>query len=860
MPHSTRTHSDALLRTRLLKLTDATILGTLTLVPLAMGGRQPLGQWLLAVLTVTLVAAWLIYMWRHGVKWQWTSLHWVSLAMILVGGVALLPIGESWLTQINPKHATLLPLWIGGEAGSDWSTLSLSPYQTERGFVHLVAYVLVFLVLSQRFRSIEDVERALKWVAITTAGMAVIALLQFFIGNGKFLWVYEHPRYTTEFQPKGTFGNSNHFGQFVALGVCPLLYWVVQLFNQRQQSAQQRGNRSANSLCVTLLCLALVAMAFAVLRSESRGGVVALMVAASFSILLFRQGKAQATWLLLGGCGFVLSIVLLLYGEQFLHNRVTRLFEESFEQNADTRRLIWEANERAIRDFPLTGTGIGTHAEVYPRYFSGEYSGREFTHAECGYLQVLQENGIPGLVLLGIAGATMAGMCIIGLRRTDSVRAKGIFIVVLAAMAVSAVHSIGDFVWYIPGCVVPLVVLMACGQRMSLIVREARGLPIREFAVGTPLGIPIAVFLLGVGTWMVTVKWPPVVAERHFEDYLFLCKTVATSPKDLVDITQQKIAALAATVDSDPYDHRAHLRLAEEYRLLFRLTQNDTENRMDESQIRDAVYASGFGSIQQVKEWMTKAIGDSAQYLQKVVEHSKAAIELCPLHGRAYANLSSLAFLVSLEPEMQERFMSQALLVRPFDPFVLFEAGKSKWLAGDTKGAIAHWKQCFHKHAASRKFIVSLLAEHVTAEFWLKEFEPETAGLGLIEREYVKLDRESELPAIRQALAAKHVELAKTAKKNVAARHLLSAYRQFAKLKNDRWAEACITAAHQSDRQSYPVRIDLARWYLRVGKADDAKKHLMWCRQRKPDDISVRQLLKRIDQAPVAAGAKKAIH
>ena len=59
--------------------------------------------------------------------------------------------------------------------------------------------------------------------------MASFALVQHFVSNGKFLWVYEHP-FRNSYDPvKGSFINRNHFTHMLALGIGPLIFWIVSV-------------------------------------------------------------------------------------------------------------------------------------------------------------------------------------------------------------------------------------------------------------------------------------------------------------------------------------------------------------------------------------------------------------------------------------------------------------------------------------------------------------------------------------------------------------------------------------------------------------------------------------------------------
>ena len=45
--------------------------------------------------------------------------------------------------------------------------------------------------------------------------MAAFALVQYFAGNGRFYWFYEHPFSSASDAVKGSFTNRNHFAQFL---------------------------------------------------------------------------------------------------------------------------------------------------------------------------------------------------------------------------------------------------------------------------------------------------------------------------------------------------------------------------------------------------------------------------------------------------------------------------------------------------------------------------------------------------------------------------------------------------------------------------------------------------------------------
>ena len=70
------------------------------------------------------------------------------------------------------------------------------------------------LLVLQRLRRLEDIERWMRWVALAAVSLAVIGLVQYFAGNGRYLWIYEHPFRSADGAVKGPFVNQNHFAHF----------------------------------------------------------------------------------------------------------------------------------------------------------------------------------------------------------------------------------------------------------------------------------------------------------------------------------------------------------------------------------------------------------------------------------------------------------------------------------------------------------------------------------------------------------------------------------------------------------------------------------------------------------------------
>ena len=164
-----------------------------------------------------------------------------------------------------------------------------------------------------------------------------------------------------------------------------MLWWVLKTLESRSVTASSFGRKGARNNTDTLLgglLLLLGVLVFAVLFSLSRGGTVALSVSLVVMLgLLFRAKRLSGRVVgVLLGMSLVAGSLFLMFGYEKVSDRL-----DNWE--SDERLAVWEANWHIIRDFPLFGTGLGSHAEACPMYYDPPFVGVEFTHAENSYLR-----------------------------------------------------------------------------------------------------------------------------------------------------------------------------------------------------------------------------------------------------------------------------------------------------------------------------------------------------------------------------------------------------------------------------------------------------------------------------------------
>ncbi|RMG38576.1 MAG: hypothetical protein D6725_06895, partial [Planctomycetota bacterium] len=556
-------------------MVDLALVAATVGVPFLLGGRLEFARLFLLISSVVAALVWACATaWRAERRVVVSGSMGIILAATVLGVLQVVPLPDAVLERLSPRIETLLPAWNGEQAAvfHEWRCLSLAPAETMAGLSVLVAYGLLFFTLVQRLDTLESCERALRWVAGAAVAMAVFGLVQYAAGNGKFYWFFEYPYTSPDGVVKGAFTNKNHFAQFTALGLSALLACIATAGR-----TDGRGEMVGTSLVTSWLLAAGIALVVgAALLSLSRGGVVAMAAGAAVTLTLLYVADLVSGrllgGLLLSGCALA-AVFVFVVADRMAERVADRLDDWS----SANRWAIWQANVSAFRDFPLVGTGVGTHREVYPIYLDLPLFDREFTHAENGYLQVASETGLAGLGLTAAAVAVLAYWCVRGIRiMRREPRMAALWAAIAGATTANLVHALVDFVWYVPGCMVVVIVYAACACRLyqHAVLRKAStaaaaaadcnvrgvrsmlpGCRIRPLASGGatvlaartvgPGGCVWAVGVLGcclIGGWAVSVLWPRASAEPYWLAYARLTRPkIEESASNSVEETRRLI-------------------------------------------------------------------------------------------------------------------------------------------------------------------------------------------------------------------------------------------------------------------------------------------------------------------------------
>ncbi len=865
----------------LLTIADAGLAGVIFIAPLLLGGRHDLGRFVFVAFIVVAAIAWFA---RQAVlgqgRWTRRAAHLLLGCTAIVLLAQLLPLPADWLNLLSPRTAALLPLWTGGADPGElgrWNTLSLTPEATRLSLAMLAAYALLFVTVSQRIESREDVTRILRWIALAAAAMAILGLLQAAAPNGRFLWIYEHPSETTFDRLSGPFANRNHFAHFLVLGIAPLAAWLtVGTSNPPPSQGGARGGipdrrHSYTSVTRTVIALPLLLTAITILLSSSRGGAIALAVAvAVFIALLYRSGQLQGRRLgILAAGGLAVFFALSVVGYESVSRRLNSLVSTSIDEidEQGARRQIWTANVAAIKSGGFFGAGAGSHREIYPIYLDDPPT-KEFSHAENGYLQIVTENGVPGAVLLAAALTLCGGWCYRAVAYADSPQSIAYAAACIASLVASAVHSALDFVWYIPACLTITLILAACVMQLGEINRKADYTMVRTFSWRRAGAVNLAGAALLLATFAVVELFPPAAAALHWDAYHrtsnaqrdFALKLLAMPPDKAalahgeahvanVAALESMIGELEQAVAWRPSFAAAHRQLANRYLELFHLRAEATDNFMPAPQIREAAIASQFGSSADLNEWLTLAFGENSRLLYPALAHARVAARLSPLQGSPYVRLAALGFLQNYGHAAADAYLQQALLVRPHDGDLLFEIGAELCVRGNVDAGLQRWSHALQLRGEHRMKVARAVAGRLAWANLTELFQPAWDTLPEFWKVYRHADPDNVSAFLVYAAAQTRREAADAPREKAAV-----LIRRLAQVQLDAGqidaAIASLNQSHVASPDDYATRrmlgMVLADANAEANRSDAAAAHLRWCLDREPNDPRAAAVLTKI--------------
>lgn len=408
------------------------------------------------------------------------------LVFILWGFLQILPLPIGLISSISPNRvlagqiAGLLP----GHAG--WMTFSIYPHSTLVYLFKLLAYLSAFILAASLFDSTKRKSILIRILVYLGGFEAAYGIFQYLTGWQKIFF------YTKEYdliEATGTYINRNHFAGFLEL-VLPFVVATVFYSFQRWtgERSEPRGRHansertSAGFQIVFYLFLA-VLIGVGVVFSASRMGILASLSSVVLMSLLIQLKVRRKVWML--GIVFLLVSVLgygIWIGLDPVMVRFVQLKEPGFVEISN-RFVIWKDTLHLIRDYPLSGTGLGTYELAYRRYQSN-FPDKLVDHAHGDYLEFLAESGPLGVLLLFLPIFYLFVRMMLSFLDDPRRYRRAVMLGCIGSTFALLVHSLADFNLQIPANALIFSVVLGVAYKIAFIERardEQAGIPLRRF-------------------------------------------------------------------------------------------------------------------------------------------------------------------------------------------------------------------------------------------------------------------------------------------------------------------------------------------------------------------------------------------
>jgi O-antigen ligase len=339
------------------------------------------------------------------------SLDVLLLACAACAAVQVVPLPPAIRDAVSP-HASAVDEALRFDARGGMRPLSVDPASTARALGVAAMTIVAFWTARETFArgGIRPIARTVCWAgfAVSVVAMATrYASPRLLYG----IWAAD----TLMSPVYGPFVNRNHMATWLVMAL-PL---AVGYLTAR---IARRGSVAAGLDALSLwIGGAVCAMFAALVVSLSRSGAVGMgaAVVCGGVIALARRGPGSRRWLAAAAV-----VALALFASMPISSQLLARFDR-LEENASGGRLrIWVETLPIVRDFTVTGVGLGAYRTAMLVYQRWDRT-RLFNQAHDEYLQVATEGGL--LVTIPVVAAAAVMIVAIG-RRLKKDQSHGFWI------------------------------------------------------------------------------------------------------------------------------------------------------------------------------------------------------------------------------------------------------------------------------------------------------------------------------------------------------------------------------------------------------------------------------------------------
>jgi putative inorganic carbon (HCO3(-)) transporter len=420
---------------------------------------------ILAVLALILAGLWIWLLKKakssaHHILVIFDSISLIGILFLIWVAFQQIPLPPKYLQTLSPHTNAIWESTVTLGAEPPFP-ISLYPYMTLNSFLFVLTILLFYLLALYGIKRRKQVHEIIFGLLVLGTLISLYALLQLAAGQEYILWWEKAVSLKVA---TGTFIDRNHLAGFLSMLICLGIGYIWAVGGEGGHHF--RGRRSwsirieewAKSIGVrrTILLLAVALMMATLLATASRGGALSLLAGIIFMVglILARFIKKRNAFILIlmlsVACMYVSYVAIERVMERFQH------FKPDFLERIAITRDTYEMG----KDFPHTGTGLGTFEFVFPMYQKTNID-TLLDYAHNDWMQLFAETGWVGVLIIGGGFIWLMGSSVAIWRRRHDPFSVGIGLGGMGAVVSIAIHSLTEFNLHMPANDLVLALILA---------------------------------------------------------------------------------------------------------------------------------------------------------------------------------------------------------------------------------------------------------------------------------------------------------------------------------------------------------------------------------------------------------------
>lgn len=317
-------------------------------------------------------------------------------------------------------------------------------------FLVYFTFMLSYYLLTNSIKTKQELLSLISGMLFAGVIVALYGIYQYVFGFSEGTIWTDNEMFDIKTRVVSTFSNPNVLGEYLLL--------LIPISTGYIFSKKDLIQKTSNTAITILLGLCMI-------FTYSRGNWLGLLIAMTL-FFMFYDGKF-VWWAMLG----------MLFVPIFLPDTIMDRFM-SIGNTADSstsyRVNIWYGTCRMLKDYWLTGVGLGSQAfsSIYQHY---SYSGIITQHSHNLYLQLISENGILGLTTFVAIILIYYKTCISSIIKTEDKVLKSTITGLSAGMFGYLVQGMFDNVWYNYRIVFMFFIILALTNTAINIIKNNGG-------------------------------------------------------------------------------------------------------------------------------------------------------------------------------------------------------------------------------------------------------------------------------------------------------------------------------------------------------------------------------------------------